>query len=255
MATATDALVIDDAAQGFGALLAGRPLGAGGALGVLSFGRGKGLTGGGGGGLVVPAGSPVRGVENASPAARSQLSWGAAALKTLAQWVLARPALYGVPAALPFLGLGETTYQSPRPRSAMSQFAVGVLAETITLADAELATRRAHAAGYAISLAGSLVEVPHPPNGSLPSFLRYPVMLPARLEAQALPRAVRRLGIMPGYPISLADLPGFNDRVLNAGENFSGSRALAQRLVTLPTHSSLRGDDLRAVRDWARAPH
>ena len=49
----SDALVIEDAAQGHGGRWAGARLGAHGRLGVLSFGRGKGWTGGTGGALLV----------------------------------------------------------------------------------------------------------------------------------------------------------------------------------------------------------
>ena len=46
------AVLIEDAAQGAGAVCGGRPLGSIGAFGVLSFGRGKGITGGRGGALL-----------------------------------------------------------------------------------------------------------------------------------------------------------------------------------------------------------
>ena len=46
-ADAAGATVIEDAAQAIGATWRGRPVGSNGALGVLSFGRGKGLNGGG----------------------------------------------------------------------------------------------------------------------------------------------------------------------------------------------------------------
>src|SRR5439155_325596 len=51
-AAAVGAAVIEDAAQGFGASWLGRPLGSLGAVSVLSFGRGKGWTGGRGGALL-----------------------------------------------------------------------------------------------------------------------------------------------------------------------------------------------------------
>src|SRR5512134_2129059 len=52
VAAAAGVPVIEDAAQGGGAALDGRPLGAWGSLVVLSFGRGKGTTAGRGGALV-----------------------------------------------------------------------------------------------------------------------------------------------------------------------------------------------------------
>ncbi len=47
------AIVIEDAAQGQGALWNGRPVGSLGELSVISFGRGKGWTGGGGGAVLM----------------------------------------------------------------------------------------------------------------------------------------------------------------------------------------------------------
>src|SRR5207237_8893759 len=51
LAAERGALVIEDAAQAAGAKLDGRPVGTQSSLAVLSFGRGKGLTGGSGGAL------------------------------------------------------------------------------------------------------------------------------------------------------------------------------------------------------------
>jgi dTDP-4-amino-4,6-dideoxygalactose transaminase len=56
--------------------------------------------------------------------------------------------------------------------------------------------------------------------------------------------AAARLGILPSYPVSLADLPRFRERVVNRGEDFSGARRLAQRLVTFPVHSRVTPADL-----------
>ena len=55
LADSFGATIIEDAAQGAGASLDGMPLGSFGAAGVLSFGRGKGVTGGSGGALLLRA--------------------------------------------------------------------------------------------------------------------------------------------------------------------------------------------------------
>src|SRR4029434_8607789 len=48
LADSAGSILIEDAAQGVGARYDGRPLGSFGGMSLLSFGRGKGLTGGGG---------------------------------------------------------------------------------------------------------------------------------------------------------------------------------------------------------------
>jgi len=250
MASAVGAHVIDDAAQGIGASLTGEPLGSGGALGVLSFGRGKGLTGGGGGALVVPPDSPLADAAREAAPLDSHTGWGRPLLTTLAQWALARPGLYGIPAALPFLGLGETVYRAPEPAEAISRFAVGVLAETVVLADSETATRRRHAATYREALAAAGLELPELAGGSNPGYLRFPLLLPDGMSSAEIGVRARRLGIMPGYPRSLRDLEGFGARGLWPERPLQGARILAERLITLPTHGKLGPRDLAAVLAW-----
>jgi len=83
------------------------------------------------------------------------------------------------------------------------------------------------------------------PGGSEPGYLRFPVM--AVDEDRARFQAAGRLGVAPGYPRALCDLPGFGERVLNRDEDFGGARELAARLFTLPTHSRLSEGDLREL--------
>ena len=59
-----------------------------------------------------------------------------------------------------------------------------------------------------------------------------------------------RLGIMPGYPTTLAELAGFAPRVRNAGMAFPGAGRLVASLVTLPTHGRVSERDLRALEQW-----
>ncbi len=105
--------LIEDAAQAAGAVIEGRPAGGIGSLSVLSFGRGKGRTGGGGGALLAndSAGAALLATvrEFPGPAPRG----GRQLIPLMAQWLLARPWVYGIPASLPFLGLGETVYHAP----------------------------------------------------------------------------------------------------------------------------------------------
>jgi hypothetical protein len=86
--------------------------------------------------------------------------------------------------------------------------------------------------------------------GATPSALRFPVVLPEVHEAARA--GSRPLGIMPGYPLALPDLPGFSARCANPEDSFEGARSLARRLVTLPTHGLLAERDLSALEDWLR---
>ena len=68
--------------------------------------------------------------------------------------------------------------------------------------------------------------------------------------AKSTGMTARVLGIMPGYPLPLARLPGFGTRVLNRPGPFPGAEALADRLITLPVHGAVNEGDLRRLEAW-----
>ncbi|HWA16597.1 MAG TPA: DegT/DnrJ/EryC1/StrS family aminotransferase, partial [Gemmatimonadales bacterium] len=250
-ASATGTLVIEDAAQAVSAEFDGRPAGSHGDFGILSFGRGKGWTGGGGGALLLGAGAPVdlrlperETLEPSAPA-------GGVLLKSMVQWALGRPALYGLPASLPFLGLGTTVYHAPHsPRHPTAAMAAMLLA-TNPLLPQEVETRRRNAERMrrAVEERG-LGTVPLVTVGS-PGWLRLPFLPGDQSFAQVQGAAARRLGILPGYPIALARLPGFGRRLRLTGPTAGGER-LAERLFTIPTHSRLTPRDLDRLERWIR---
>ena len=243
----TGALLIEDAAQGVGGSYRGGPLGKHGSFSVLSFGRGKGRTGGRGGALLA---NDERG-RRLMLAARARIAAArtspSAPAKLLAQWGLGRPGWYRLPASLPFLGLGDTVYHPPRPARGMDRLSAATLAATWNEAALEAEARRANATRLVAALQGSGVSLVKPVPGSAPGYLRLPVLLPDSKTA----RGVRSLGITPGYPTSLADLAGFGARRADPGGLVQGARTLAGRLVTLPTHGWLREEDLAAIVSWA----
>lgn len=243
------AVLIEDAAQGSGGQWEGRPLGAHGDLGILSFGRGKGETGGGGGALL------VRDPTLLTPALRDALSVAppgaiAAGLKLAAQWLLGRPALYAIPTALPMLRLGETVFKEPGPVRGMSPGSARVLAHTRALTAPAVETRRAHVARYARLVAGSPGAVaPSDPDRARAGWLRYPVSL--RITARQLATG-RPLGVVRGYPIPLHRLDAMRPLLVDEADA-PGAERLARELCTLPTHEFLTAHDLDALAQWLAA--
>lgn len=250
-AEAAGALVIEDAAQGIGAALRGVPLGAFGSVSVLSLGRGKGWTGGSGGILLAHdergraiVAAAARGLA-ASPAGLTDV------VRLAAQLVLGQPALYGLPAALPFLRLGETIYRPPHEPRCLSRASLGAASRTLVLAEQENEVRRANGVRLdAVVRASGAVRAVEPLEGASPGYLRLPVLV--RSE-RTITGFAQRLGIAPGYPRALCDLAGFRARVVNRDDDFSGARELAGRLVTLPTHGRLSEGDLGELERWLAA--
>ncbi len=198
----TTTLLVEDAAQGAGASYAGRRLGTMGSVSVLSFGRGKGITGGSGGALLA---NDERGARFlAGRRAGGPSSRGLRELCTLtAQWALARPGFYSLPASLPFLALGETVYRDPRPPAAPTAASSGVLSVTWALQEFESRVRRQNATRLLqhVDACNRLRSI-QPPDRSAPGYLRLPVLAaPGVREAVS---AAGHLGIMPAYPTTLA---------------------------------------------------
>lgn len=252
-ASAFGAVVIEDAAQGHGAFWHDRPVGGFGMISTLSFGRGKGWTGGKGGALLVRARGGQRLPLPNGGAAAPQGEAGTWAelgvlLRTTAQWALGDPSRYRLPASVPWLGLGETRYHEPQPPTGITRAAAALLEHTRALAAREALARRANTAWLLDRLpAGPHVRTVCPPAGSSPGYLRLPLLASRGLAGFGDPARAVRLGVVPSYPSTLAALPQLAGRLVRVTERWPGAEELVRRLVTVPTHSLLTAGDREAL--------
>jgi len=239
--------LIEDAAQGAGGTLGGVRVGSLASLSVLSFGRGKGITTGGGGALLGKGAMPEL-VETELGPPRHGLS-NVVVLAALATF--GWPGVFGVVRAAPRLGVGETTYRHPTPSRLGSGVCAAVLPAALAVAATELNRRRENAAAY-IREIGQVARVRtiHPLADADPGFLRFPVVWTG-LTMRDLTGA-RALGVMAGYPRALVDVPEIGDKVVNSTEKVPGARLLAERLMTLPTHGGMSPRDVADVCAWLR---
>jgi perosamine synthetase len=242
------AVLVEDAAQGHGATWEGRSLGALGSLSILSFGRGKGWTGGAGGALLLRGRDRDPGGEAVDPGLPAVAGHGgprvARELRTLAgavgQAVVGGPAMYALPSSIPWIGLGRTRYRSPGPITAMTRAAAALLLRSDEHAAREVDIRRVHGAWYSewLEARSGMDPVPLAP-GAVPGYLRFPVRLPAGWRTFADSRRARRLGIAASYPTALLDLEAVRARFSADIAACPGADLLARTLFTLPTHSAL----------------
>jgi dTDP-4-amino-4,6-dideoxygalactose transaminase len=224
--------VIEDSAQGAGATLRSRPLATFGDLRILSFGRGKGVTGGSGGALLLS--SDWRGPEPKLDTNRSSALRELTALAV--QSALARPSLYRLPASLPWLDLGATRYREPTPAKEISRTAAAVAEVGWRAHGSEVAARRRNASRLR-ELVARLPDIraPRPIAGAEPGWLRFPI-IGAPHESAELPLGkLKAAGIMPGYPKPLSRLHEL--RLGSSTGSMAGATLLATRLWTLATHS------------------
>lgn len=255
MAAPAGAVLIEDAAQGQGASWQGRRLGSLGRVSTLSFGRGKGWTGGRGGGLLVRGGDGSTADHKGGGSGRGGAAGTdrAILLATTVQWAIGRPGWYSLPASIPWLALGETRYREPMPGEAMTRVAAALALALRRPAAEAVAGRRSIAAEYLSRLAPIAPVRPiEPVAGAGPGYLRLAVRIRRGGSALAGTAAARRLGVAPGYPLSIAALPALTGRLVNdsggGARSWPGAEELVRDLVTLPTHHLLsRGDRERVV--------
>jgi perosamine synthetase len=245
------ALLIDDAAQGVGASVAGRPAGSGGSYGILSFGRGKGRTGGGGGALLLnseSAGSRATDLQG-----RLELSSGGTRrlLALAGQWAFGRPSLYWLPARLPGLRLGETIYHEPAPPRRMSTQSAAIASAVWLISAQEAKIRRSNAVRWERLLEGATgVHTYRVRSEATGGWLRYPILTSDPISRALGAPSMRRRGVMPGYPGVLGDLNVVRNRILEEKTELPGARHLADHLFTLPTHRHVRSTDVEKTCEY-----
>jgi dTDP-4-amino-4,6-dideoxygalactose transaminase len=241
--------VIEDVAQAFGGMKAGRPLGTTGDVGFLSFGRGKNLTCGSGGLIVTNSdqlADAIRaeyerlGDETFAGAVRN---WLEAALIHL----LIRPSAYWFPNGLPFLKLGETRFYRDFPIVRMDRMRAGLLANwrtrlsKTTLSRSEITSRIARS----LNENGTARRLPRSEYGSV--HLRFPVLMKNGEQKRRLCALSKQrgLGISPCYPAPVHDFPELQSTL--RGTKAAGASMLAECLVTLPTHRYVTDQDVRRI--------
>lgn len=246
-AAAANALLIEDAAQGDGCDWRGRPLGSLGPISVLSFGRGKGWTGGRGGALLLRPGV-ARGAAVVRPPAPPATETARVLAAAVAQWALARPAAYRFPARIPGLALGRTVYRQPRPPARMTRAAAAILAATRAEALREHWIRQYNARRLLDALAGvDGVRPVRAPAGGTATYLRFPVLVEAGAERVAASARARELGVAYSYPSPLTALGPLRPFLANRDGRWPGAELLAGHLVTLPTHRFVRDEDVAGI--------
>ncbi len=240
--------LIDDAAQGFGARWKGSPVGGFGQSGVLSFGRGKGLTALGGGAALWPEAGPRyrNGMSESSARGVSRFA------RALAHEFFFSPGRYGIPARLPFLHLGETSYEHEILFESLDGYTASLARGLLPALPGRNRGRRERALRYdelTSPIAG--LGKPSVHKDAEPIYLRYPLLLP-RPPKRAFWAEGGPLGISPLYPAPIHMIPGLPPAALVSNENLPGSEVIAERLVSLPTHPLVTSDDQERIVSFIR---
>jgi dTDP-4-amino-4,6-dideoxygalactose transaminase len=244
------AMLIEDAAQGHGATWRGKRLGSLGTISILSFGRGKGWTGGGGGAVLTRGGAEKLLDTLPSPRLPSEAR---VIFGLVAQWTFGRPAVYGIPRSLPMLHLGETTFHAPHSPESMPRAAAAAVLNSHQASLLEAKLRKENANRILASVGGEAIHAIRPDGDSSPGYLRLPLRLTNGMKRFKSKKRAQALGISSGYPQTLTSLPALEPLMRGATPIMHGAERLVRELITVPTHSRLSELDIGEIVDTLRS--
>jgi dTDP-4-amino-4,6-dideoxygalactose transaminase len=236
-----DVFVLEDAAQAMGGRRDGRLLGTIGDVGFFSLGRGKPVACGSGG-IIITASDVIAGAieKEFSPLPfPGRATQAGEYLKAAAMTLFIHPLLYSLPAALPFLHLGRTVFDSRFPVMRFSSMQAGLCITWRRRLETMMSIRKRQAAMLCRTLDAARVAG----DASSASYLRLPFMTENREQRQKVCRTAKKrgLGITPMYPSAINEIPEIAHHF--AGSTFPAARLVADRLVTLPLHRYVRDGD------------
>ncbi|HET9359372.1 MAG TPA: DegT/DnrJ/EryC1/StrS family aminotransferase [Vicinamibacterales bacterium] len=236
-------VVVEDAAQAMGVRSGAGYLGTLGDVGIFSLGRGKTITCGSGGIVITRSDRIADAVHQRYLRLRfpSRAEMWLDFVRILLMAVFIRPSLYWVPAAMPFLRLGETIFPKDVPLRLLSGLKAGFLRHWRRRLHDSIQIRSETAADFSRQL--SL----HPVHGPAHPYLRLPVLAATPGDKDRIHALSRRLGLgmSVAYPTSVNEI-----RQISAafhGREFPNAKRVAEHLLTIPTHHWLSEADRCAI--------
>ena len=240
--------MVEDAAQAMGVEDKGRRLGTTGDVGIFSLGRGKNITCGSGG-ILLTNSAPI-----AEAAARLygrlETPRGTEVLndfiKAVLMTIFIRPRLYWIPAALPFLRLGDTIFPREIPLKRMSGMKAGLLRGWRSRLTRSNQVRSETATYFSQRLPLRLAHGPAHP------YLRLTVLVATPKERERLYSLSQQcgLGLSVAYPTPINEIAEI--RAAFHDGRFPSARRVAESLLTIPTHHWLSEKDKRAIAELCR---
>ncbi len=235
--------IIDDACQAALSYDGPRRLGSRG-LGVVSFGRGKAFCGAGGGAAI---GLKVRssiGENKVLPL-----------LQLTAFRFLEHPELYGIPASLPFLNLGDTRFDADYADTPLSEGQAAIALEAVRGAEADRVIRLRVQGLWGDALQPFDLVFPKNERSSTSQSIltRFPILVSgghARRDQLVARLKEAGTGASISYP---APLSVFCSEHLGVSfDSLAGAKKISESIITLPTHRYVTEEDIGRTADIFR---
>jgi perosamine synthetase len=201
-------------------------------IGVISFGRGKAVCGVGGGAIIGHKQS-----HKVSPEKLESL------VKLFVYGILENPALYGIPASLPFLKLGETVFEPNYADSSLSIGKISTAYSALQNFENETALRIRNQELWVEHLKNLNVRLPifeRKSPSAKPALTRFPVLIQDNRDKVYSELAKAGAGASLSYPSTLDVLCKGSVE----GSGFKEASKIALQIITLPTHRYVTEADM-----------
>ena len=163
-----------------------------------------------------------------------------------------RPRLYWLPAALPFLKLGETVYDENFTITGLSHIQIAAGSVLFHKLKEFNRKREENARLIAESIAddGRYI-IPGYTTEHCPAYLRLPVLAENRAERDRVMKLLKKNNISTStmYPDIIRNISIIESRLASDDRAFPGARQVVERLFTLPTHPYVRKRDIVKIRE------
>jgi len=241
----TDTFVVEDAAQAMGGQLNGKMLGTISDIGFYSLGRGKNITCGSAG--IIVTDNDLIGAALTRHHATMEESSFAEDLKNLLQLSLMsffiRPSFYWLPAAMPFLKLGQTFFYKDFPVHKLS----GRRAALLQNWRDRLAKSNHVREKNSLELSNNIGN--RDSTERCIPYLRLPILVQDRKTRDLIyaRSQAKGLGLSLMYPTAVNEIEEL--KTAFSGQVFPGAKKVAETLLTFPTHHLLTDADKKAICD------
>ena len=237
--------IVEDAAQAMGGRHNGRMLGTIGEVGFFSLGRGKNITCGSGGIVVTNSREIAAAVEGqyASLPCPNFVETITEFCQALLMSLFIHPALYWLPAGLPFLKLGKTVFANDFSVIRLSGMKAGLLYRWQERLERSNRTRATMAAWYDERLRLNPKAQPNL------AYLRLPVVISSKAMRDRLYSESCKSGLGVGlmYPTAINAIHGLRSEFKDA--RFPVAERIAEQLLTIPTHELISESDKTTIRE------
>ncbi|MBI5180232.1 MAG: aminotransferase class V-fold PLP-dependent enzyme [Nitrospirae bacterium] len=240
-----DIFIVEDAAQAMGGSYKSKKLGTLGDVGFFSLGRGKNITCGSGG-IIITNSSQIADVIDKhysnleEPGIIESLK---EFLQVFLMSIFIRPALYWLPAGLPFLKLGQTIFYKDFPIKKLSGMKAGLLHGWQERLEKANQIRKENAKSFCdrLRLRSRLS------NGNPVSLLRFPLIVESKETRDEIFSLSNKkgLGVSAMYPSSINEIEEIRSNF--NGKLFPSAKKIADGLLTIPTHQLLSKKDKEKI--------